>query len=158
LHEGFPAAFLRFDKRVELRQCFIPSREDVSDLALFGHWRHGGRELPKLAAIDARQIRRLLRARLEVGPSARPLRLVGEETLVEFLLIRAHDEDMVLMHAVYDLTAPNRAPPQLVEISAFREQHVAGTNPEAIDRILGTAIVFTSDKSMCPSWTLATPR
>jgi len=54
-----------------------------------------------------------------------------------FRRVRASAEDMVLVDAFGELTAPDPAPAKLVSVTAFVEQDVAGPQREVLNLVFG---------------------
>ncbi|MPM95380.1 hypothetical protein SDC9_142534 [bioreactor metagenome] len=102
----------------------FPCAENCGDSALLRErgQKHG--ERLELARVDAGEVGGLLGTTAEVTPSpGRGCKLLKE--IVEKLRRSdAHSEHMVLMNARLDLSMPDAASPEFVEISTFGQQKV----------------------------------
>ena len=102
----------------------------ISRLFVQGGWDRHGKRL-QLRAVDAREVGCLVSHLQEVGFSVRALRKVGEEIRQEPVPVRAHGENVVLMNAEVQFSAPDEAAAQLVEIAAFGQDNITRAKPIA---------------------------
>ena len=73
---------------------------------------------------------------MKIGTPTWTLRLKCKESRLQHVRMRTNDEYVILVNAILDLTLPYSAPSQLVEVSSLREQHIADTHAESIEKVL----------------------